>query len=106
MENLEVIMEIIAHAGDARSKAMEAIQLANRNEFKKAKETMEIANNQLVEAHNNQTKLLQAEANGEDVKVTLLMIHAQDHLMNAMTVRDLATEIIKQYEVIHELKNQ
>lgn len=26
------------------------------------------------------------------------MVHAQDHLMNAMTVRDLAKEMISMYE--------
>lgn len=26
------------------------------------------------------------------------MIHAQDHLMNAMTMKDLATEIVELYE--------
>ena len=30
--------------------------------------------------------------------ITLLMVHAQDHLMNAMTVRDLAQEMIAMYE--------
>lgn len=29
--------------------------------------------------------------------MTLLMVHAQDHLMSAITVRDLAREIVELY---------
>lgn len=32
--------------------------------------------------------------------MSLLMVHAQDHLMNAMTVKDLAAEMIDLYEKI------
>ena len=45
-----------------------------------------------------QTQLLTKEANGERSEVSLLMVHAQDHLMNAMTVKDLATEIVDIYK--------
>jgi len=30
-------------------------------------------------------------------QMSLLMIHAQDHLMNAMTVKDLAAEMVELY---------
>ena len=32
--------------------------------------------------------------------MTLLMVHAQDHLMNAMTVKDLAAELVAIYEKV------
>jgi PTS system cellobiose-specific IIA component len=32
--------------------------------------------------------------------VTLLMVHAQDHLMTAITVKDLAAEFVELYEAL------
>lgn len=89
---------IILHAGNARSYAMEAIGLAKGYDFKAAREKIEAANNEFVEAHQFQTKLIQAEASGQKNDVTVILVHAQDHLMTAMTVKDLAIEMIDMYE--------
>jgi PTS system cellobiose-specific IIA component len=46
--------------------------------------------------------MLTAEAQGDHAKVTLLMVHSQDHLMNAITFRDLAGEIVALYKRLAE----
>ncbi|EAG9877164.1 PTS lactose/cellobiose transporter subunit IIA, partial [Listeria monocytogenes] len=51
----------------------------------------------LLEAHHSQTSLIQGEARGEKAEVSLLLVHAQDHLMNAITFKDLAKEIVDLY---------
>ncbi len=79
---------------------MEAIQLAKNGQIQEAKEKIQLANDALIEAHHSQTALLSQEARGEKVEVSMLLIHAQDHLMNAITFRDLATEMIELYERI------
>lgn len=94
MNNENVIMGIIMHGGNARSYAMQALQEARGSNFEAADKLLEEASNELNLAHQIQTDLIQAEVRGEPVEVSLLMVHAQDHLMNAMTVRDLAQEII------------
>ena len=97
--NLEqAVMQIIVGAGNARSLAMEAIDIAQSGEIQEAKAKLEEANEKLNEAHNGQTALLTKEASGERVEVTLLFIHGQDHLMNAMTVRDLADKFVGLYD--------
>ena len=53
----------------------------------------------MVEAHQCQTGLIFAETNGSPVPISLLMIHAQDHVMNAMTVKDMAVEMIEMIRV-------
>ena len=46
--------------------------------------------------------MIQEELNAEEKRaVDLLMVHGQDHLMNAMTVRDLAVEIIELCKMRH-----
>ena len=52
----------------------------------------------LNKAHQYQTELIQAEINGEKTEISLIMVHGQDHLMNAMTVRDLAMQMIEMYK--------
>ncbi|MGA3678126.1 PTS lactose/cellobiose transporter subunit IIA [Lysinibacillus agricola] len=97
---MESIMGLIVHSGNTKSECMEAIQLAKKGQIQQAKEKIQLANDALIEAHHSQTALLSQEARGEKVEVSMLLIHAQDHLMNAITFRDLATEMIELYERI------
>lgn len=97
-KNLEAIMELIMHGGKAKSLGMEGIQEAKQGDLKAADRKMEEANNELEKAHRSQTNLLSKEASGENMEVTLLMVHAQDHLMNAITFCDLANEFIDLYK--------
>jgi PTS system cellobiose-specific IIA component len=42
--------------------------------------------------------MLTEEAQGKKHPVSLLMVHGQDHVMNAITFRDLAGEIVDLYK--------
>ncbi|WP_025028247.1 PTS lactose/cellobiose transporter subunit IIA [Caldalkalibacillus mannanilyticus] len=99
--NEEIIFQLILHAGNGKSSAMEALAAAKRGDFAEAREKIIQAGQELNEAHQIQTSLIQGEIRGEKIDISLLMIHAQDHLMNAITVKELATEFIDLYERIH-----
>lgn len=90
----QVVMELISVSGDARSKALEAIQCARKGEFEEADKLLGECEESLNKAHRVQTDLLVKEVNGEYTEIRLLMVHAQDHMMNALTVKDLAEQII------------
>lgn len=95
-EDLEyTIMQLITYAGDARSLAMEAIRNARKGKFEKADTLLGECVEKMVEAHKYQTELIFSETSGSPVPISLLMIHAQDHVMNAMSVKDLAVEMIE-----------
>lgn len=95
----QIVIELVVNGGNAKSKALEAIKAAKEGEFELAEKKIQEANESLVRAHEFQTNIIQAEAAGETkTEVTLLMVHGQDHLMNAMTVRDLAIEMIDMYK--------
>lgn len=89
-----IVMKLVVNGGNARSTAIEALRAAKSGDFKGADELMEEADKTLKEAHEIQTEMIQNELNGNRVEVGLLMVHAQDHLMNAMTVMDLCKEMI------------
>jgi len=97
----EQIMQIILYSGNAKSTAFEAIQAAKENNFEQANELIEKANVEMSNAHRVQTFLIQSEIRGEKVESSLLLIHAQDHLMNAITFKDLAGEFIALYEAMN-----
>ena len=90
-----VVMDLITHSGNARSNAIQAVREARKNDFERAERLMKEANDELVLAHKTQTNLLFNETSGKRVDINLLMIHAQDHVMNAITVKDLANEMIQ-----------
>ncbi|PRR83191.1 PTS lactose/cellobiose transporter subunit IIA [Clostridium vincentii] len=91
----EQIMSLIIHSGEARSYSMEAIAAAKEGNIEEADSLIVKADEELGVAHNTQTSLIQAEAGGEKIEMSLLMVHAQDHFMTSMTLKDLAKEIIE-----------
>lgn len=97
-QQLEVIMPLIMYGGDAKSSAMEAIQLAKSGKLEEAESKLKAAKESLVQAHRSQTELLTKEAQGEPTSLSLLMVHAQDHLMTSITFVDLAAEIVEVYQ--------
>ena len=50
------------------------------------------------DAHKAQMDILVAEANGEDVKMNVLLVHAQDHFMTSMLAVDLIKGMIELFE--------
>lgn len=83
---------------------MEAIALAKTKDMSGAQRALAQAGEELSKAHHHQTALIQKEVSGEKTEISMLLIHAQDHLMNAMTVRDLANEFVELYGHVHESK--
>lgn len=96
-----IIMELVVNGGNARSLALEAVDAASRKDFETAKKKLEACDEALRKAHEFQTDVIRAEAAGEEtVPVSLILVHGQDHLMNAMTVRDLAEQMIRMYDIM------
>ena len=54
--------------------------------------------------HTAHGELIQKEASGEHVVPTLLLMHAEDQLMSAETIKVMALEIIKLNEKIAALE--
>ncbi|HHT7815117.1 TPA: PTS cellobiose transporter subunit IIA [Streptococcus suis] len=92
---------IILHSGTARSDIHEAFGFMRQGDFTQAVEKLESANSELVEAHHAQTELLQKYASGVEVKIEIIMVHAQDHLMTTMTLLEVAKEMLELHKKIN-----
>lgn len=91
---------IILSSGNARSVVHEAFAAMREGDYDKAEELLEAANADMLEAHHSQTGLLQEYASGTEVKVGIIMVHAQDHLMTTMTLREVALEMLALYRKV------
>lgn len=101
MELEEQVMGIIINAGQSRSLCYEALQCAKEGDFAGADEMMVQAQHFAREAHLVQTQLIEADEGEGKTKMTLVMVHAQDHLMTSILARELVTELIEIYRTRH-----
>lgn len=95
-----IIFEIISTGGTAKGLAYEALAAAENGDFEEAEKLLKEADEALNQAHKVQTDIIQAESRGENTEVSVLFVHAQDHLMTAIEARNLIEKMIKMYKII------
>ena len=96
MEGIELTcFKIIAAVGSARSCYIEAMRLARDGKIEEAKAKIAEGENEFVEAHKAHGELITEEANGNKTEVCLLLLHAEDQLMSAETIKIIAEENIE-----------
>ncbi|APQ96536.1 PTS lactose/cellobiose transporter subunit IIA [Clostridium botulinum] len=104
MEKSEMeIMNIIINAGDCKNHSYRALKNVNEGNYEEADKELQLANDALAKAHDGQTLFLHKEANGEKIDISVLFVHAQDHLMSAITEKNLIEEIIELRKVVNVL---
>jgi cellobiose PTS system EIIA component len=101
-----VIFEIILHAGNARAEAYDALRAAQAGDFAKAEAHLRQAEEEVGVAHRTQADIIQREAAGEKTEITLLFVHAQDHLMTAMAEKNLIENMVGMQRTIQELSRK
>lgn len=106
-EDLDLIaFQIIGNSGEARTLIHEAFDKMRMDEFDVANEKLQEAETFINAAHLAQTDLLHHYANDEQITMEIIMIHAQDHLMTTMTLKEVAHEMLHLYQrVDHESRH-
>ena len=94
----DAVMEIIVNAGQSRSLCFEALHAARQGNLDEAKSLLREAEGYARQAHHMQTKLIEQDAGEARQPMTLIMVHAQDHLMTSMLARELVAELIELHE--------
>ncbi|MCS3431307.1 PTS lactose/cellobiose transporter subunit IIA [Klebsiella sp. BIGb0407] len=94
MDFEQTVMELLINAGEARSQAMIAIQQAREGKWSEADAALAASDEAIKAAHKVQTALISEDEGAGKIPVTLILVHAQDHLMTAMLCRDLAGEMV------------
>lgn len=103
MNNEEKCFQLILHSGNARSLSQDALNTVKGGNIEAAKKLLEDSRIELLEAQKLHAQMLRDMANAEEVKVDLLLIHAEDHVSSSQSHLSLATEIIELYERLGEM---
>lgn len=100
-KTVEQSMQPILHSGTGRSMVIEAVRdLLKDGDVAAAKKKIEAGGKEIGEAHDIQTAMMSAECDGQPVEKSILLIHAQDHFMTALTVRDMANLLVEMYAAL------
>ena len=102
----ETIINLILCAGESKSCAMEAIRAARNSQWQQAEDFLQQSGAAASQCHNIQTRLIGEDEGAGRVPVSLIMVHAQDHIMNAMLCREMAEEIVALYQKFYSLNSQ
>ena len=101
MDQELIALNLISNSGTARTKAFEALHKAREGKYEEAKILLKESEESSLLAHNAQTELLQAEANGDNSNYSIIMVHAQDHLMTSILAKELIEEMVTMLSLIH-----
>ena len=100
---VEQSMEIITYSGNGRALVINALQdLFKDGDIAKAREQIAAGGKEIGEAHDIQTAMMSAECDGHPVEKSILLIHAQDHFMTALAVRDMANLMVEMYAALKD----
>lgn len=94
----EAVMEILVNAGESRSLCLEALQAARHGQVAQANALLTEADRFARLAHQVQTKLIGQDTGEAATPMTPGLVHAQDHLMTSLLVRELANEMLYLYQ--------
>lgn len=94
----EISFELISKAGTAFSIMVESLNDAKQYNFLEVEKKLMTAEKLMNEAHNLQTSLIVKEMNDEDVETNVLLIHAQDTLMNTILMLTIVQEFVSIYK--------
>ncbi|MBQ5443738.1 MAG: PTS lactose/cellobiose transporter subunit IIA [Erysipelotrichaceae bacterium] len=97
---IQISMQIILNAGDARTDAFAALECAKKGDFEAADAKIATAEEGIKRAHQVQTDVLQEEMSGTPHELCILFIHAQDTLMTIKSELSLIKELIEIYRVV------
>ncbi len=106
MDLESTVMGLICNAGEARSCAMEATKNAREGQYEQARILLQQADDAIKRAHIVQTELIGADEGEGKIPVTLVLVHAQDHLMTTMQAIEQAQETVLLYQRISAIEVQ
>lgn len=103
-KSIKISFDIILHAGNAKSLCMKANVESRKYHFDEAEKLIEEAIQEMTLAHKIQTELIQNECDGNGINISLILIHAQDHINNAMQTKENSMEFLTIYKKLQQLE--
>lgn len=78
-----------------RSKIIQSLREYREGSIEKAEELLVQAGDDLQQSHDIHFQMVQKEAGGEKQDVSLLLLHAEDHFMSTLSMKELVYELLE-----------
>ena len=96
-----MIFQLISAAGAAKSTYMEALQLAKKGKYEEAKATIAQGDELYAQGHHVHADMLAESAQGVSNGAALILVHAEDQMMSAETIKVMVEELIALYQKVN-----
>ena len=100
------VMALIVNAGEARSHAMQALTAAKKKQWEQVDGLLALSAAASKLAHDVQTSLIGMDEGEGKLPMTLVMVHAQDHIMTSILLREMVGELIEVHRLLQSRGQQ
>ena len=83
-----------------------ALYKAKEGKYDEAEKLFKEADGYFVEGHHAHTAMIEAEGQGVETTVRLVLAHAEDQLMSAELTKTMVEEMIALYKKLDQLENK
>lgn len=90
----QINFQLILYSGNARSKVIQSLREYREGNVEESELLIAQAEQDLAVAHDVHFQLVQKEAQGEKVEISMLFMHSEDHLMSTLTMKELVIELL------------
>ncbi len=90
----QISFQLILHSGNARSSIIQSLRAYKEGNKEEADALIAKAEQDLSAAHDIHFQMIQKESGGEEAAFSLLLMHAEDHLMSILTMKELVKELL------------
>ncbi|KAF1677691.1 MULTISPECIES: PTS lactose/cellobiose transporter subunit IIA [Bacillus] len=94
----QISFQLILHSGNARSCVVQSLRAYKEGNKEEADALISKADEDLSAAHDIHFQMIQKESGGEAAAFSLLLMHAEDHLMSTLTMKELVKELLDLFE--------
>lgn len=101
-EVAQKLCKLIAYAGDSKSSAIEAMEAGRAFNLKQAESLMAKSDESLLISQRVQLELMTSEARGEDLNISMLLLHAVSIFAAAEVSNIFAKQYIELCKVLND----
>ncbi|XBP66978.1 PTS lactose/cellobiose transporter subunit IIA [Bacillus velezensis] len=94
----QISFQLILHSGNARGCIIQSIRAYKDGRPDESDTFLTKAEEELGKAHDIHFQMIQKEAGGAKTDVSLLFMHAEDHLMSALSMKEIVKEMLDLFQ--------
>lgn len=102
----EISFQMIADVGSANALYLEAVTEAKKGKIEGARELLRKGERCYRHSHKVHAELIMKMAGGEEIPVDMILMHAEDQLMNAEVIKLMAEQVIDLCQMVNPLKER